>query len=66
MLRIAVSGAKGRMGSLVIDNVMKSKDMELCLALDVVGIGDKIGNVIVEDAKKVEGCLRKVQPDVLI
>jgi 4-hydroxy-tetrahydrodipicolinate reductase len=66
MLRIAVSGAKGRMGSLVIDNVMKSEDMELCLALDVVGIGDKIGNVIVEDAKKVEECLRKVHPDVLI
>ena len=66
MLRVAVAGAKGRMGSLVIDNVMKNDDMELCLALDVVGIGDKVGDVVVEDAKNIRELLCKIKPDVLI
>lgn len=74
MIKIAVSGACGRMGGLVIENVLKSKDLKLVSAIDVTNIGKDIGevmgvgklNVLVWDARDIDSVLEKSRPDVLI
>ncbi len=74
MIKIAVTGACGRMGGLIIENVLKSKDLKLVSAIDVTSIGKDIGevmrvgklNVVVEDANQIEAALERAKPDVLI
>ncbi len=74
MTKVAVTGACGRMGGLIIENILKSKELELVSAIDVTNIGKDIGevmrvgklNVAVEDANAVENALEKSKPDVLI
>jgi len=74
MIKIAVTGACGRMGGLIIENVLKSKELKLVSAIDVANIGSDIGevmragrlNVPVEDATKIESALERSKPDVLI
>ncbi|MDD1745132.1 MAG: 4-hydroxy-tetrahydrodipicolinate reductase [Candidatus Methanoperedens sp.] len=74
MVKIAVTGACGRMGGLIIENVLKSKDMKLVSAIDVSNIGKDIGEVMrvgalnlpVEDANNIDKVLDKSNPDVLI
>lgn len=74
MIKVAVTGACGRMGGLIIENILKSKDMKLVSAIDVTSIGKDIGevmragklNVIVEDANNIEAALGRAKPDVLI
>jgi 4-hydroxy-tetrahydrodipicolinate reductase len=74
MIKIAVTGACGRMGGLIIENILKSRDLKLVCALDVTNIGKDIGevmrtgklNVQVEDANKIDAALDRSKPDVLI
>ncbi len=74
MIRIAVTGACGKMGGLIIENVLRSGDMKLVAAIDVTNIGKDIGevirggklNVLVDDANKIESALERSKPDVLI
>jgi len=74
MINIAVTGACGKMGGLIIENVLRSKEMELVAAIDVTNIGRDIGevmrtgklNVAVTDANDIENVLEKLKPDVLI
>lgn len=74
MIKIAVTGACGKMGGLIIENVLKSKEMKLVSAIDVTNIGKDIGEVMrtgkldvpVTDAKDIENVLKKSKPDVLI
>ena len=74
MIKIAVTGACGKMGGLIIENVLKSKDLKLVLAIDVTNIGKDIGEVMktgklgvpVTDANDIENVLKKSKPDVLI
>jgi 4-hydroxy-tetrahydrodipicolinate reductase len=74
MLKIAVTGACGKMGGLIIENVLKSKEMKLVSAIDVTNIGKDIGEVMragkldvpVTDANDIENVLKKSKPDVLI
>jgi len=74
MIKIAVTGACGRMGGLIIENILKSDDMELVSAIDVTHTGKDIGEVIgsgksgipVEDADDIDGVLERSDPDVLI
>jgi 4-hydroxy-tetrahydrodipicolinate reductase len=74
MINIAVTGACGKMGGLIIENVLRSKNMELVAAIDVTNIGRDIGevmrtgklNVPVTDANDIEKVLEKSKPDVLI
>lgn len=67
MIRVAVAGARGRMGRLVIDNVLKADDMELVLALDVVGVGESVcDGVEVSDGARVFDVLPGAGADVLI
>ena len=74
MIKIAVTGACGKMGGLIIENVLKSKEMKLVSAIDVTNIGKDIGevmrtgklDVLVTDANDIENVLKISKPDVLI
>ncbi len=74
MIKIAVTGACGKMGGLIIENVLKSKDMKLVSAIDVTNMGKDIGdvmrigklNVPVWDANDINTTLEKTKPNVLI
>src|SRR5665811_852581 len=74
MIKIAVTGACGKMGGLIIENVLKSQDLKLVAAIDVTNIGKDIGEVMriknlgvaVTDAKDIDTVLKKSNPDVLI
>jgi len=74
MIKIAVTGACGKMGGLIIENILKSQDLKLVAAIDVTNIGKDIGEVMriqslgltVNDAKDIDNVLKKSKPDVLI
>lgn len=74
MIKVAVTGACGRMGMLIIENILKSGDMKLVTAIDVTNTGKDIGEVMrqgkldvrVGDAKDIDNILEKSKPDVLI
>ncbi|MCD4798974.1 MAG: 4-hydroxy-tetrahydrodipicolinate reductase, partial [Methanosarcinales archaeon] len=46
MLSTAVTGACGRMGTLIIQNILDSGDMELSAAFDITNIGMDVGEAI--------------------
>ncbi len=74
MIKIAVTGACGKMGGLIIENVLKSEDLKIVSAIDVTNIGKDIGEVMktgklgvpVTDANDIENILKISKPDVLI
>ncbi len=74
MIKIAVSGACGKMGGLIIENILKSKELKLVSAIDVTNVGKDIGevmrigklNVPVGDANDIGSVLERSKPDVLI
>ena len=67
MTRIAITGALGRMGTMIIAEAAKAKDMQLVAGLDVVGAGKPLlGGIIVQDASLLESALRESKADVLI
>ncbi len=70
MIKVAVNGACGRMGSKVVENVWKDEELELVAALEREGhplLGSEIGSDL-----HGSGCVVKVtrefdgKPDVLI
>ena len=60
-IRVAVTGACGRMGSLIVENVKKAPDMELVAAFD-----RNICNDAVTDASQLSETLHRVKPEVVI
>ena len=67
MTKFAVTGAAGRMGTLVIQEASKVKDLELVAGFDAVGFGKPLsGNVLVSDASQLREILAETKPDVLI
>ncbi len=66
MIKVAVTGACGRMGSLITKNVLQEEDMELVAAFDVRIVGTDIGGVKVSDVKDIDEVLTKKNPDVLV
>jgi 4-hydroxy-tetrahydrodipicolinate reductase len=67
MTRIAITGALGRMGTLIIQEAAKVKEMQLVAGLDVLGAGKTLpGGIIVQDASQLESALRESKADVLI
>ena len=77
MIKIAVTGANGRMGTKIIKNILKQDDMELVAALgspdtplegkdvgEVIGVGN-IG-VPINGAQKLAEVLKEKRPDVLL
>ncbi|KKH47180.1 4-hydroxy-tetrahydrodipicolinate reductase [Methanosarcina sp. 1.H.A.2.2] len=74
MINAAVLGACGRMGSLIIENITCSTNMQLVAAFDVGNIGKDAGEfahvgnlgIQISDVKDLETVLKKTQADVLI
>jgi len=67
MIKVAVTGCLGRMGTLVIQELGKAADMQLVAGLDAVGAGRPLpGGVMVSDASKLKEVLTSTNPDVLI
>jgi 4-hydroxy-tetrahydrodipicolinate reductase len=67
MTRIAVTGALGKMGTMVIQETSKATDMQLVAGFDVIGVGKPLmGDVQVTDAVEFESKLAETKPDVLI
>ncbi|NYT00784.1 MAG: 4-hydroxy-tetrahydrodipicolinate reductase [Methanocellales archaeon] len=66
MIKVAVTGACGRMGSLIINNVLEEEDMELVAAFDVKNVGTNLGGIKVSDIKDAHEVFTKKKPDVLV
>jgi 4-hydroxy-tetrahydrodipicolinate reductase len=67
MIKIAVTGALGRMGTLVIEEIKKCSDMELVAGFDIQGIGKPLlGDVYVASSSDLKETLSLKKPDVLI
>ena len=60
-IAVAVTGACGRMGRMIIDNVTEASDMVLVAAFD-----KQMCNPNVTNATKLSNTLKTVKPDVLI
>jgi len=74
MINAAVLGACGRMGSLIIENITCSTNMQLVGAFDIGNIGKDAGEfahvgnlgIQISDVKDLGTVLKKTQADVLI
>jgi 4-hydroxy-tetrahydrodipicolinate reductase len=74
MINAAVLGACGRMGSLIIENITCSTNMQLVAAFDIGNVGKDAGEfahvgnlgIQISDVKDLETVLKKTQADVLI
>ncbi len=65
MVRVAITGINGRMGTMVTDIVLSQPDMELAAGFDL-SEGKQVGNIKVSDIKDIDRVLKTVKPDVLI
>ncbi|MHC1636052.1 MAG: 4-hydroxy-tetrahydrodipicolinate reductase [Candidatus Methanospirareceae archaeon] len=68
MIRVAVAGARGRMGSHVVRDVIEEESMELVAAFDIVDVGKEIegSGVKISDAADMEDVLNSKKPDVFV
>lgn len=74
MINIGVTGASGRMGRLLIDNILRMEGVQLTSAFDLVNVGEDVGevahigtlNVPISDASDMESVLKDSNTHVLI
>jgi 4-hydroxy-tetrahydrodipicolinate reductase len=74
MIKAAVTGACGRMGTLIIDNIMAANDIELTAAFDIIHIGTDVGEVTrlgnfgipVSDPSDMISVIKKTNTNVVI
>lgn len=73
-VRIALVGACGKMGTLIIRRILATEGVELSAAFDLVNIGKDIGevmgagklNIPVSDSKDLASVLKETKTDVLV
>jgi 4-hydroxy-tetrahydrodipicolinate reductase len=66
-IKVAVTGARGRMGSMILAELSSNEDMELVAGFDIVGEGTPLqGTVLTTSSSQMEDVLLAVRPDVLI
>ena len=73
-VRIALVGACGKMGTLIIRRILATEGVELSAAFDLVNIGKDIGevmgagklNIPVSDSKDLTSVLKETKTDVLV
>jgi len=73
-VRVALVGACGKMGSLIIRRVLATEGLTISAAFDIVNLGRDIGEVIgteklnipVSDSKDLSSVLKETKTDVLI
>ncbi len=69
MINVAVIGACGRMGSLIVENITSSPDIQLVSAFDISNFGKDAGEfahvgnlgVQISDVKELESVLKKTR-----
>lgn len=74
MIKVAVTGASGKMGKLIISNILRFEDLKLSAAFDLVNIGKDVGEVAqlgtldvpISDIKDLESVLKSSGTNVLI
>ncbi|MDR2967569.1 MAG: 4-hydroxy-tetrahydrodipicolinate reductase [Methanobacteriaceae archaeon] len=77
MIKVAVTGAVGRMGSGIIKKILELNDMEVVAAIEIPNtplegkdIGEAIGigniGVKIQDSINLENILKSTKPDVLV
>jgi 4-hydroxy-tetrahydrodipicolinate reductase len=65
MVRVAITGINGRMGTMVSDIVLSQPDMELVAGFDLTE-GKQVGPIKVSSVRDIDKVLKTVKPDVLI
>lgn len=73
-IRVALMGACGRMGSLIIRRILASEGLTLSAAFDLMNVGKDVGEVIgvgklgveVSDSKDLVAILKESKTDVLV
>jgi 4-hydroxy-tetrahydrodipicolinate reductase len=67
MTRVAISGALGRMGTLVIQEMARAEDLELVSGFDIAGAGSPLpGGAAVSSPSQLRDVLAKTGAEVLI
>jgi 4-hydroxy-tetrahydrodipicolinate reductase len=65
--KVVITGARGRMGSLLVEEVQNAEDMDLVAGFDLAGVGTPLGSeVVITDAAALSQTLEATRPDVLI
>ena len=65
LIKVAVTGALGKMGREVISMTLADENLDLVLALDVVGEGEKISDKV-SVRVDFENALKEIKPDVVV
>ena len=65
MIKVAIIGINGRMGTMISDTVLAQPDMELVAGFDLAA-GKQVGKITVSSVSDIEKVLKAVKPDVLI
>ncbi len=67
VIKVAVAGAKGRMGSQVVKSVLEADNMELVAGFDPSNVGEEIERGIrISSPDAMESVLKEVKPDVFV
>ncbi|MBQ8847982.1 MAG: 4-hydroxy-tetrahydrodipicolinate reductase [Candidatus Gastranaerophilales bacterium] len=64
MIKVGVIGAKGKMGSQVVQTVLNDPNLELICAIDKFGCGEKINNIVIQN--DLEKALQETKPDIVV
>jgi len=65
LVKVAITGINGRMGTMISDTVLAQPDMELVAGFDL-SAGKQVGKITVSSVSDIEKVLKAVKPDVLI
>ena len=68
-IKVAVAGAKGRMGGQVVKSILETENMELVAGFDSTGVGEEIApgiGIKISRPAKMEPVLTEVKPDVFV
>jgi len=66
-IKVAVAGARGRMGSQVVRGVLENDKMELVAGFDPTGVGEELApGIKISSPAEMENVLKVVKPDVFV
>ncbi|MHC1594938.1 MAG: 4-hydroxy-tetrahydrodipicolinate reductase [Methanotrichaceae archaeon] len=64
--KVAITGVRGRMGKMIVDELALVPDLMLVAGFDPEGVGEPIDGVTITDAAHLTDTLAAIRPDVLI
>lgn len=66
-IKVAVAGARGRMGGQVVRSILENANMELVAGFDPTGVGAEIApGIKISSSDEMEKVLKVAKPDVLV